>query len=91
MISPEEEMKVFDLLFDKFLDIERAMGNDLNEKKVLDYVWISYLKSIGIRRVRADFKPNEDVYMSFDPGCDSPARILIPWDVFERILVVGLP
>lgn len=96
MISPEEEMKVFHLLDSKLAEIADSVG--YNEEpaeseghRSLEASWRSYLEGIGLRSVGADFITEEDLYMSFDPLYTVPGRILIPWDVFERILVVGLP
>lgn len=96
MISPEEEMKVFHLLDNKLGQIAESIGYneepaESEEHKALEDAWRSYLEGIGLRSVGADFRPEEDLYMSFDPLYTVPGRILIPWDVFERILVVGLP
>lgn len=96
MISPEEEMKVYRLLEDKLAEIAASIGYneepaESEEHRALEDAWRAYLKGIGLTSVGADFIPNEDLYMSFDPLYTVPGRILIPWDVFERILVVGLP
>ena len=96
MISPEEEMKVYRLLEDKLAEISYAIGYneepvESEEHKTLEAAWRAYLGGIGLRSVDPDFRPEEDLYMSFDPLYTVPGRILIPWDVFERILVVGLP
>lgn len=96
MTSPEEEMKVYRLLEDKLSEIADSIGYkeepvESEEHKALECAWRSYLEGIGIRSVGSDFRLEEDLYMSFDPLYTCPGRILIPWEVFERILFIGLP
>lgn len=89
-------MKVFHLLDNKLGEIADSVGyneepQESEEHRALEAAWRSYLEGIGLRSVPEEFVPTEDLYMSFDPLYTVPGRILIPWDVFYRILVFGLP
>jgi len=96
MISPEEEMRLYYLLEDKLVDVgaDVSMAVGVMEPwhgPAIARGWTDYLSPLGIRRERAGFVPKEDVYMSSDPLSPSKSRLLIPWEVVDRILFVGLP
>jgi len=87
MISPEEEMRLYRLLENRFCDLDVS----LMDAPSLTRAWTDYLSPLGIRRERMGFVPEEDVYMSADPLNTTKGRLLIPWGVVEKILFVGLP
>jgi hypothetical protein len=82
MISPEEEMRLYYLLEDKLADLELSD---------LVGAWAGYLLGLGIHREMVGPLPEEEVYMSADPIAPAKSRLLIPWEVVDRILFVGLP
>jgi hypothetical protein len=88
MISPEEEMRLYSLLEDKLVDLDVSL---FAVSCSLARAWTDYLSTLGIRRERMGFVPEEDVYMSADPLHTTKYRLLIPWAVVEKILFVGLP
>jgi len=86
MISPDEEVELYHLLTDRLCDLDVSL-----ELSDLVAVWDEYLRPLGIRRVKADHRPEEDLYMSADPLEPTKSRLLIPWGAVEKMLFVGLP
>lgn len=96
MISPEEEMKLYRLLEEKLEKVAESVGyweqpSDSEEHRRLEGAWRSYLAALGIHVVPNGTQPGEDVYMSADPLYTTGDRLILPWDVVDKILVVGLP
>lgn len=96
MTSPEEEMKVYRLLEDKLSKIADSVGYkeepvESEEHRAFESAWRAYLDDIGLKSVSENFIPDEDLYMSFDPLYTCPGKILIPWEEFKKILILGLP
>lgn len=96
MIDPDQEIRLYRLLEDRLEKLAHSIGYfedpiESPEYKNLEGSWRSYLDSIGVRVVPSDFQPEENVYMSSDPLYTTGERLILPWDLVHKILVVGLP